>query len=94
MEKKTKGSREEVLYITYRSGALLDWKGDSVTNYYYSLRLRYREPMPQRTQWHVTRLYNGKSRDRIHHVMESSREGVLVGESDSITIDSSKQDST
>ena len=46
-------------YLTYYSGALLDWKGDSITNYYYGLRLRHRGPMSQSTQWHVTRSRDG-----------------------------------
>ena len=28
-------------YLTYRSGALLDWKGDSITNHHCGLRLRH-----------------------------------------------------
>ena len=52
-------------YLTYRSGALLGWKGDSITNHYYGLRLRYGEPMSQRTQWHVTRSRDG-SKGPVH----------------------------
>ena len=58
--------RKAFLYLIYCSGTLLDWKGDSVTNHHYGLRLRHGEPMSQRTQWHVTRSYEGS------HVMEST----------------------
>jgi hypothetical protein len=50
-------------YLTYRSGALLGWKGDSVTNHHCGLRLRYGEPIPQRTQWHVMRSHEGHVTD-------------------------------
>ena len=50
-------------YLTYRSEALLDWKGDSITNHRYGLRLRHRGPMSQRTQWHVMRSHGGHVTD-------------------------------
>ena len=52
-------------YLTYCSGALLGWKGDSVTNHHYGLRLRYRGPIPQRTQWHVMRSHEGHVTDPV-----------------------------
>ena len=50
-------------YLTYCNEALLDWKGDSVTNHHCGLRLRHGGSMSQRTQWHVTRSPGGHVTD-------------------------------
>jgi hypothetical protein len=69
-------------YLTYRSEALLGWKGDSVTNHHCGLRLRHGGPMSQRTQWHVMRSHGGHvtdPRDPSSRIRDPRDPGLLEG---------------